>query len=218
MSKRVSRGSTPHRLSRSSNILPSPGIHYEIDPTRTPLDGFSSMFSELSDNVADLDSNVQQIQRVHESLTDFNESFSSFLYGLQINAYTVEFNKIPNLKNFKSDEIRERISKLEQYFEEQERGMDDTYMTNDDEGSFIAHPPYVKEKSRPVSTNKPSTATATTSTKTTASTTTKPKGSKIPVNNRRTTMGTSGGIYKSTKASEGRQRSAYKKDERPPFR
>jgi DASH complex subunit DAM1 len=201
MSKKVSRSSTPHRLSRPSNILPSPGLHYDIDPTRTPLDNFSPSFAELNDNLVDLDSNIQQIQQVHESLVSFNESFSSFLYGLQINAYTVEFNEIPNLKNFKDDEIREKIKKLEDYFQEQERAADETYLTNDDEGSFIAHPGPM--------------TTTTTTTSTTMSANGKSKDrqkSKIP---RRTTAG---GLYKATKASEGRQRLAVKSDSRPPFR
>lgn len=161
MSKKVSRGSTPHRLSRPSNVLPSPGLHYEIDPTRTALDGFSESFAELSDNLTDLDSNLQQIQQVHESLTSFNESFSSFLFGLQINAYTVEFNEIPNLTNFRNDEIREKIAKLEQHFQEQERAADETYMTNDEDGSFIAHPsdkPKPKSKIPRRSTYRPTKA------------------------------------------------------------
>lgn len=203
MPKKVSRGSTPHRLSRPSTIFPSPGLHYDIDAHTTPLDSFTPSFSELSDSLVDLDSNIQQIQRVHESLTSFNESFSSFLYGLQINAYTVEFNELPQLKNFKNDEIREKIAKLEEYFSEKEAvpivapiHADDTYLTNDDDGSFIAHPTTTTAKSgNPVSK------------------------SKIP--RRRSTVvptGLSGGIHKPTKASKGRRRSQSKRDERPPFR
>lgn len=143
-----SRNSTPHRLSRSSNVLPSPGVHYPIELDKTPLDEtLLPSITELNDNLVDLDSNLQNLQKIHESLTSFNESFGSFLYGLQINAYTVEFNEIPGINeiNFlKQEEIKEKINKLEEYFDDTKE--DDTYLTNDEDGSFLVQPKKKKSK------------------------------------------------------------------------
>lgn len=149
MSKKTSRSATPHRLSRPSNILPiSPGVHYPIELDKTPIDDLSSQFIELNDSLVDLDSNVQQVQQIHESLNGFNESFASFLYALQVNAYVTEFNEIPsNFKDFKKIiGINEKIEKLESLLNEKttpgttSNVGDDTYMTNDDDGSFIVQP------------------------------------------------------------------------------
>ncbi|ODQ79988.1 hypothetical protein BABINDRAFT_138112 [Babjeviella inositovora NRRL Y-12698] len=104
MSRRLSRPSTPHRMSsRLSAILPqSPRIHYPVDPENLPLDNVltQQIFSELSDSMGDLDLNCQNLQIVHESLTSFNESFASFLYGLQMNAWCVEFTEGPTKESF----------------------------------------------------------------------------------------------------------------------
>lgn len=150
MSKKPSRSTTPHRLSRPSNVLPiSPGVHYPIELDKTPVDDLSSQFIELNDSLVDLDSNVQQIQQIHESLNSFNESFASFLYALQVNAYVTEFNEVPtNFKEFKKViGINEKIEKLESILNEREVPInsntnvgDDTYMTNDDDGSFVVQP------------------------------------------------------------------------------
>ncbi|CDR44007.1 CYFA0S13e01442g1_1 [Cyberlindnera fabianii] len=212
MSRKNSRSSTPHRLSRPSNVIPSPGLHYEIDTNQTPMDQFIPQFSELSDNLVDLDSNVQRIQSIHESLNSFNESFGSFLYGLQINAYTVEFNEIPTFNNFKQDEIREKIRKLEEHFKEQERAMDDTYMTNDEDGSFVVEP--TTSKGRQSRQSIAPRAQPRQQMKTSQPPSLNKTGSKIPVVGRRVT----GGVMKPTKASEGRQNTPVQKDSRPPFR
>lgn len=212
MSKK-SRASTPHRLTTTpSHLLPSPGSHFPIDPQQTPLDKLSPQLIELNDSLGDLDSNIQSLQGIHESLTSFNESFGSFLYALQVNAYVVEFNEVPgNFKEFgKLKDVNSKIAKLESLLQERQNdthggggpienhNADDTYMTNDEDGSFIVQP-----KSNP---RKQSTA-PTTTTSTTGTT-----NSRIP--QRRTTS-----IRKPTLSSTATgNRSGAVKDKRPPFR
>ncbi|EFE44703.1 hypothetical protein TRV_00494 [Trichophyton verrucosum HKI 0517] len=41
--------------------------------------------------MADLEENFVHLQLMHESLSRFNESFASFLYGLNMNAFCVDF-------------------------------------------------------------------------------------------------------------------------------
>ncbi len=105
--KPLSRPSTPHRLSSHDQSIfgPSPGGHYPIDPAHLPLDNHVSLFRELNDSLGDLDLNFQNLQQVHESLSNFNESFSSFIYGLKMNAWCTEFGEAPTSENFQRQEI-----------------------------------------------------------------------------------------------------------------
>lgn len=42
-----------------------------------------------------LEANFRDFQIMHESISRFNESFAGFLYGLNVNAYCVEFPEAP---------------------------------------------------------------------------------------------------------------------------
>ena len=59
-----------------------------------PLNTFEPAFAELSDAMADLEANMMHFQLMHESLARFGESFSSFLYGLNMNAFCVDFPEV----------------------------------------------------------------------------------------------------------------------------
>ena len=59
-----------------------------------PLNAFEPAFAELSDAVADLEANMMHFQLMHESLARFSESFASFLYGLNMNAFCVDFPEV----------------------------------------------------------------------------------------------------------------------------
>lgn len=52
------------------------------------------MFAELSDAMADLEANMMHFQLIDESLARFGESFASFLYGLNMNAFCVDFPEV----------------------------------------------------------------------------------------------------------------------------
>ena len=44
--------------------------------------------------MADLEANMMHYQLMHESLARFSESFASFLYGLNMNAFCVDFPEV----------------------------------------------------------------------------------------------------------------------------
>lgn len=44
--------------------------------------------------MADLEANLMHFQLMHESLARFSESFASFLYGLNMNAFCVDFPEV----------------------------------------------------------------------------------------------------------------------------
>jgi DASH complex subunit DAM1 len=64
------------------------------DPGRFPLDALQPAFLELSESIADLETNFEHLQMMHHSLARFSESFASFLYGLNMNAFCVDFPEV----------------------------------------------------------------------------------------------------------------------------
>ncbi len=46
--------------------------------------------------MADLEANFMHLQLMHESLARFSESFASFLYGLNMNAFCVDYPEASN--------------------------------------------------------------------------------------------------------------------------
>jgi hypothetical protein len=60
------------------------------------LEGLQDGFAELSDAMADLEQNFMQLQLMHESLARFSESFAAFLYGMNMNAFCVDFPEVCN--------------------------------------------------------------------------------------------------------------------------
>jgi DASH complex subunit DAM1 len=89
-----SRPTTPLRPSSRSSLRDSVqrarGPYTEI----APLELLQEDFAELSDAMADLESNFAQLQVMHESLARFSESFAGFLYGLNMNAFCVDFPEV----------------------------------------------------------------------------------------------------------------------------
>ena len=92
--KAPSRPSTPLRpnsrtsLRDSQSFTPSGGL------SAFPLESLEPAFAELSDSMADLEANFMHLQLMHESLSRFNESFASFLYGMNMNAFCVDFPEV----------------------------------------------------------------------------------------------------------------------------
>jgi DASH complex subunit DAM1 len=42
-----------------------------------------------------LEANFHDLREMHDSISRFNENFASFLYGLNLNAYCVDFPEAP---------------------------------------------------------------------------------------------------------------------------
>lgn len=99
-------GSSEHKRSNSRNrpttpLRPSSRSSFRDSARGTrdaqgsfPLNTFEPAFAELSDAMADLEANMMHFQLMHESLARFSESFSSFLYGLNMNAFCVDFPEV----------------------------------------------------------------------------------------------------------------------------
>ena len=89
----VSRPTTPLRPSSRSSFRES--AQRSVGGGEPfPLNTFEPAFAELSDAVADLEANMMHFQLMHESLARFSESFASFLYGLNMNAFCVDFPEV----------------------------------------------------------------------------------------------------------------------------
>lgn len=64
----------------------------------------------MSDAMADLESNLASLRLMHESLKRFGESFASFLYGLEVNAFCVDFPEAPIKESWGLARAREELA------------------------------------------------------------------------------------------------------------
>jgi DASH complex subunit DAM1 len=93
-----SRPTTPLRPSSRSSLRESHGYKGSINSagyTEAAVNALEPQFAELADSMADLEANFMHLQLMHESLARFSESFASFLYGLNMNAFCVDFPEVP---------------------------------------------------------------------------------------------------------------------------
>ncbi|KZL75480.1 DASH complex subunit Dam1 [Colletotrichum tofieldiae] len=95
------RPTTPLRPSSRSSFRESARDSVHGGGESFPLNTFEPAFAELSDAVADLEANMMHFQLMHESLARFSESFASFLYGLNMNAFCVDFQEGPVAESFR---------------------------------------------------------------------------------------------------------------------
>ncbi|PHH74666.1 hypothetical protein CDD82_4829 [Ophiocordyceps australis] len=97
-----SRPTTPLRPSSRASLCQSAhsqGHNHGFSPVNV----LEPSFAELSDAMADLEANMMHFQLMHESLARFSESFASFLYGLNMNAFCVDFPEGPVNESFSRD-------------------------------------------------------------------------------------------------------------------
>lgn len=90
---RTPRPTTPLRPSSRSSFRESARASGGQDAP-FPLNTFEPAFAELADSIADLEANLMHFQLMHESLARFGESFAGFLYGLNMNAFCVDFPEV----------------------------------------------------------------------------------------------------------------------------
>ncbi|KAL2194943.1 DASH complex subunit Dam1-domain-containing protein [Corynascus similis CBS 632.67] len=145
-----SRPTTPLRPSSRSSFRDSARNSVQGDSASFPLNAFEPAFAELSDAVADLEANMMHFQLMHESLARFSESFASFLYGLNMNAFCVDFPEGPISESFKRMKLKEEEQQqTSARLPERTAGEIDTettFMTTDT--SFVENPPSTKSSLR----------------------------------------------------------------------
>lgn len=91
--RKTSRPTTPlRRIERGSLSALSQSRSGAEDAF--PLDSLDVAFAELSDSFSDLAANMQQLVELGQGISRFNESFASFLYGLNVNAFCVDFAEV----------------------------------------------------------------------------------------------------------------------------
>jgi len=84
---------TPLRRS-SSRAASTHGGSSNLPASTDGIASLEPVFAELSDGMADLEANFMHLQIMHESLARFSECFASFLYGLNVNAFCVDFPEV----------------------------------------------------------------------------------------------------------------------------
>ncbi|KAL2751938.1 hypothetical protein ACRALDRAFT_2045166 [Sodiomyces alcalophilus JCM 7366] len=138
---RTSRPTTPLRPSSRSSFADSARASTSGGADSFPLNVFEPSFAELSDAVADLEANMMHFQLMHESIARFSESFASFLYGLNMNAFCVDFPEGPITESFRRPQATEGEqdpSGGEERAVAAEADSETTYMTTDT--SFVENP------------------------------------------------------------------------------
>ncbi|KAL4820680.1 DASH complex subunit Dam1-domain-containing protein [Aspergillus spinulosporus] len=152
-SRAISRPTTPLRPGSRSSVREAHGYDRKISRvpyTQPAINALEPQFADLADRMAELEANFDKLQLMHESLTRFSESFASFLYGLNMNAFCVDFPEAPIAESFRRAKQAEAQKEAEE--EESAKGneADMTFMTSDT--TFIEHPPSTvstKQVSRP---------------------------------------------------------------------
>lgn len=97
-----SRPTTPLRSAsrtsfRASQTSPSHDIATTEADDAVPLDRIVPAIAELSGAMVDLEANFMHLQLLNESIARFNENFASFLYGLNMTAFCVDFPEASTL-------------------------------------------------------------------------------------------------------------------------
>ncbi|KAJ5544560.1 DASH complex subunit Dam1 [Penicillium sp. DV-2018c] len=136
-----SRPTTPLRPSSRSSLREAHGYGNigNAGSNQPAFNALEPQFAELADSMADLEANFMHLQLMHESLTRFSESFASFLYGLNMNAFCVDFPEAPIADSFRKAKQDEEDKEAES---EPTRPADDgemTFMTTDT--TFVDNPP-----------------------------------------------------------------------------
>ncbi|KAG4439558.1 hypothetical protein IFR05_004957 [Cadophora sp. M221] len=150
----LSRPTTPLRPSSRSSLRES-GKASLRGASDLPLEAFEPSFAELNDSLADLDANFMHLALLQESLSRFNNNFSSFLYGLNMNAFCVDFPEAPIPDSFRR--ARDQEEKLgrstgSDRFHGEIDG-ETTFLTTDT--SFVDNPPTSSKATSKFSTPAP---------------------------------------------------------------
>ncbi|KAL3461355.1 DASH complex subunit Dam1-domain-containing protein [Aspergillus heterothallicus] len=136
-----SRPTTPLRPSSRSSVREAHGYGRSIGSAgynQPAINALEPQFAELADSMADLEANFMHLQLMHESLTRFSESFAAFLYGLNMNAFCVDFPEAPISESFRRAKQAEAQKDGEDDLAKTNEA-DMTFMTTDT--TFVENPP-----------------------------------------------------------------------------
>lgn len=139
---RPSRPTTPLRPSSRSSIREAYTYNASTSNasyTQSAIDSLQPQFAELADSMADLEANFMHLQLMHESLTRFSESFAGFLYGLNMNAFCVDFPEAPISESFRRAKQAEELKEAEAARTQTHNEAEATFLTTDT--SFVENPP-----------------------------------------------------------------------------
>ncbi|KAL4811167.1 DASH complex subunit Dam1-domain-containing protein [Aspergillus unguis] len=137
----ISRPTTPLRPGSRSSVREAYGYDTSVKDvpyTQPAINALEPLFADLADRMADLETNFDRLQLMHESLTRFSESFASFLYGLNMNAFCVDFPEAPIAESFRRAKQAESQQEIEEELDKP-NDVDATYMTSDT--TFVENPP-----------------------------------------------------------------------------
>ncbi|RYN33086.1 hypothetical protein AA0112_g5828 [Alternaria arborescens] len=141
-----SRPTTPLRASSRSSLRDSSQRGRAASASGNALEGLQDGFAELSDAMADLEQNFLQLQLMHESLARFSESFAGFLYGMNMNAFCVDFPEAPVQESFKRPQNQPDQGAANLNRSQGPEDMEATFLTTDT--SFVDNPPSSKIASK----------------------------------------------------------------------
>ncbi|EEH48792.1 uncharacterized protein PADG_04871 [Paracoccidioides brasiliensis Pb18] len=159
-----SRPTTPLRPGSRSSIRDSHGFGTSWNQdgiSQAAVNALEPQFAELADSMADLEANFMYLQLMHESLSRFNECFASFLYGLNMNAFCVDFPEAPIPDSFKRAKQAEDSMPANEPLTTTENDAEATFLTSDT--SFVDHPPTSTRSTSKYSTPAPSNRSFSTS-------------------------------------------------------
>jgi len=145
-----SRPTTPLRPSSRTSLRNSQQASTSL--AYNPLDSLEAQFAELSDGMADLEANFMHLQLMHESLSRFSESFAGFLYGMNMNAFCVDFPEAPVQESFRRAYLLRR-DLGEGFTPRDDVDVEATFLTTDT--SFVDNPPTSSKASSKFSTPAP---------------------------------------------------------------
>ncbi|KAF3216230.1 hypothetical protein TWF191_009061 [Orbilia oligospora] len=143
-SRPSSRGRETYRpttpLRETSRSRDSVNRFRDSHTTFTPIESITPFFAELEDGLNILHDNLLQLQQIHENINRFNENFSAMIYGMEMNAFCVDFPEAPIPQSFRREEEAareaERLAAL-QPAPRADHDAETTFMTND---TFVDQP------------------------------------------------------------------------------
>ncbi|CAO2656169.1 Nn.00g049720.m01.CDS01 [Neocucurbitaria sp. VM-36] len=142
-----SRPTTPLRASSRSSLRDSAQRGRGASASGgNALEGLQDGFAELSDAMADLEQNFMALQLMHESLARFSESFAGFLYGMNMNAFCVDFPEAPIAESFKRPQNHPDLGAANLNRSQGPEDLEATFLTTDT--SFVDNPPSSKISSK----------------------------------------------------------------------